>query len=136
VQPAATPPLPPPFPSDPAPPTPLPPPQLALVTSDPSAYALSLAEAVTGAPAVREGYGPAYDALLAAAPPAALTPEGVAKAHKEARGRRAAGGGEAGRGEGSTLLGAPSGGARSSSFLLFTPAPPSPTNPSKTRRPS
>ena len=54
------------------------------IVADPATYAARLAEAVTGVPALREGYGAAYDALLAAAPPAALTPEGVALAHKEA----------------------------------------------------
>ncbi|KAI8471282.1 MAG: hypothetical protein J3K34DRAFT_458405 [Monoraphidium minutum] len=58
--------------------------QAALVAADPSLYALQLAEAVTGGPVVREGYGPAYDALMRVAPPAALTPAGVARAHKEA----------------------------------------------------
>jgi hypothetical protein len=57
--------------------------QVAMVKSDPARYALSLAEAVNGGPVVREGYGPAYDALLAVAPPVALTPEGIAKAHEE-----------------------------------------------------
>ncbi|GBF96040.1 hypothetical protein Rsub_08855 [Raphidocelis subcapitata] len=58
--------------------------EAALVRADPADYALRLAGAVTGGPVVTRGYGAAYDALLAAAPPAALTPEGVAKAHKEA----------------------------------------------------
>lgn len=58
-------------------------PQEALVLSQPEAYATQLAEALTGAPVVREGYSPVYDALLRAAPPAALTPAGVAKAHQE-----------------------------------------------------
>lgn len=59
------------------------PPKASLIVSNPEAYATQLAETLTGGPLIREGYSPAYDALLKVAPPAALTPEGVAKAHKE-----------------------------------------------------
>lgn len=52
---------------------------------DPDQYALQLAEAVTGVPVVQEGYGQAYDLLLKVAPPAALSPEGVKKAHGQVR---------------------------------------------------
>lgn len=55
-----------------------------LVATDPSQYASRLAEALTGGPVLREGYGAAYDALLQVAQTPALTPEGVAKAHAEA----------------------------------------------------
>lgn len=51
--------------------------------SNPQQYALQLAEAATGQPVVLSGYTPLYDALLAAAPPAALSPEGLALAHKQ-----------------------------------------------------
>ena len=61
--------------------------QGALARVDPGAYASALSTALTGASPQLQGYGAAYDALLAAAPPAALTPEGVAKAHREVRKR-------------------------------------------------
>jgi hypothetical protein len=47
--------------------------------SQPGSYAVRLAEALTGQPAVMEGYSPEYDILLRAAPAAALTQEGVAR---------------------------------------------------------
>ncbi|KAF8058463.1 hypothetical protein HT031_005587 [Scenedesmus sp. PABB004] len=56
----------------------------ALMAAQPAAYALALAEGLTGAPAALRGYGPALDLLLQAAPPAALTPEGVAQGHAAA----------------------------------------------------
>ncbi|KAF5829176.1 hypothetical protein DUNSADRAFT_16441 [Dunaliella salina] len=72
-------------------PSPLPP----SLASRPEQYAVQLAQTVTGVPVVTDGYSPVYDLLLKAAPPAALTAEGVAKAHQEAaelgqdmRGRR------------------------------------------------
>lgn len=51
------------------------------MSAEPRAYALALAEGVTGQALVLQGYGPAVDALLQVAPPAALTPEAVAQGH-------------------------------------------------------
>lgn len=51
------------------------------MAAEPRAYALALAEGITGQPLALRGYGPAYDALLAVAPVAALTPASVAQGH-------------------------------------------------------
>ena len=56
----------------------------ALLSSSPAVYAAMLAEKVTGVPAAVDGFDPMYDLLLQAAPPMALTPEGIRKAHEEA----------------------------------------------------
>lgn len=56
----------------------------ALLSSSPTVYAAMLAEKVTGVPAAVDGFDPMYDLLLQAAPPMALTPEGIRKAHEEA----------------------------------------------------
>jgi hypothetical protein len=54
---------------------------------DPVQYAVRLAEAVAGAPVVLRGYSsPLYDEILAVAPPAVLSPEGLALAHRQASG--------------------------------------------------
>lgn len=53
--------------------------QAALMVQQPGEYSLRLAEAMTGGPAVLDGFSPEYDVLLRAAPAAALTPEGVAR---------------------------------------------------------
>jgi hypothetical protein len=53
----------------------------ALMKAEPRAYALALAEGMTGQPLALQGYSPAVDALLAVAPAAALTPEAVAQGH-------------------------------------------------------
>ncbi len=52
---------------------------------DPRRYALRLSEAVTGRPVATSGYGEVYDALLAVAPPAAMSPEGLALAHQQVK---------------------------------------------------
>eukprot|EP00882_Tetradesmus_deserticola_P028010 GHRQ01031175.1.p1 GENE.GHRQ01031175.1~~GHRQ01031175.1.p1 ORF type:complete len:150 (+),score=21.46 GHRQ01031175.1:278-727(+) len=51
------------------------------MAAQPRQYALALAEGLTGQALSVAGYSPAYDALLAVAPPAALTPEAVAQGH-------------------------------------------------------
>jgi hypothetical protein len=51
------------------------------MSSEPRQYALALAEGMTGEALTVRGYSPAYDALLAVAPAAALTPEAVAQGH-------------------------------------------------------
>lgn len=53
------------------------------VVRDPVTYAVQLAEAVTGEQVQLQGYSPVMDALLRLSPPAALTPEGITKAHQE-----------------------------------------------------
>jgi hypothetical protein len=54
----------------------------ALALADPQQYSVQLAEAVSGEQVVKRGYGPAFDAVLAAAPPAAMTPEGIKQGHE------------------------------------------------------
>ncbi len=56
--------------------------QEGLLVSEPGVYAAKLAEAMTGQEVVREGFTPGMDALLAVAPAAALTPEGIRKGHE------------------------------------------------------
>ncbi|GIL85540.1 hypothetical protein Vretimale_13382 [Volvox reticuliferus] len=51
----------------------------------PEQYAAKLAQRVTGSAVLTDGFNPVYDVLLKVAPPAALTPEGVAKGHDLAR---------------------------------------------------
>jgi hypothetical protein len=51
------------------------------MSAEPRQYALALAEGITGQALTVKGYSPAYDALLAVAPAAALTPEAVAQGH-------------------------------------------------------
>lgn len=53
------------------------------VVRDPTAYALQLSEVVTGEAVQMQGYGQVMDALVRLAPPAALTPQGVAEAHRQ-----------------------------------------------------
>ncbi len=53
--------------------------------ADPAVFALRVVEAVTGQPVALSGYSDVYDAVLAVAPPAALSPEGLALAHKQVR---------------------------------------------------
>ncbi|EFJ53231.1 hypothetical protein VOLCADRAFT_86310 [Volvox carteri f. nagariensis] len=55
------------------------------LAAKPEQYAAELAQRVTGSPVVTDGFDPVYDVLLKVAPPAALTPEGVAKGHELAR---------------------------------------------------
>ncbi|GLC36716.1 hypothetical protein PLESTB_000790400 [Pleodorina starrii] len=55
------------------------------LAAKPEQYAAKLAQRVTGSPVVTDGFDPVYDILLKVAPPAALTPEGVAKGHEQAR---------------------------------------------------
>ncbi|KAG1675124.1 hypothetical protein FOA52_003347 [Chlamydomonas sp. UWO 241] len=57
---------------------------VAVLSSSPELYAAALGEKLTGHPALVAGYDPLYDAILQAAPPAALTPEGVKRAHADA----------------------------------------------------
>lgn len=54
----------------------------ALALADPQQYSVQLAEAVSGEQVVKRGYGPAFDVVLAAAPPAAMTPEGIKQGHE------------------------------------------------------
>jgi hypothetical protein len=42
-----------------------------------AAFAAALSKSITGAPFVTEGFSPVYDLILQAAPPMALTPQGV-----------------------------------------------------------
>ncbi|MEW5302808.1 MAG: hypothetical protein WDW38_004080 [Sanguina aurantia] len=55
------------------------------IANDPSQYALSLAEHVTGSPVVLQGYDPLYDAIIKVAPPVALSVEGVRQGHAQAK---------------------------------------------------
>lgn len=55
------------------------------IANDPSQYALSLAEHVTGSPVVLQGYDPLYDAIIKVAPPVALSVEGVRQGHAQVR---------------------------------------------------
>ncbi len=50
---------------------------------DPAAYAVQLSQVVTGEAVQMQGYGQVMDALVRLAPPAALTPQGVAEAHRQ-----------------------------------------------------
>ncbi|GIL62300.1 hypothetical protein Vafri_16578, partial [Volvox africanus] len=51
----------------------------------PEQYASKLAQRVTGSSVLTDGFNPVYDVLLKVAPPAALTPEGIAKGHNLAQ---------------------------------------------------
>lgn len=53
------------------------------LAENPDAYALQLAERVTGTPVAMEGFSPVYDVLLKVAPPVALTPAGVKRGHEQ-----------------------------------------------------
>lgn len=61
---------------------------VALMTRDPAAYSRALATSLTGHAPDPQDYmeeQPMYGLLLAAAPPAALTPEGIKQAHQQVR---------------------------------------------------
>lgn len=56
-----------------------------VLAARPEQYAAKLAHLVTGSPVLKDGFDPVYNLLLNVAPPAALTTEGVAKAHESVR---------------------------------------------------
>lgn len=58
---------------------------LSLLSSNPDLYALELAERLTGAPVIVDGYpNPIFDLIVKTEAPAAVTPEGIRRAHAAA----------------------------------------------------